>query len=46
MQTLRLIPKFSNAECFGITPKGVEIRFDENYNPTPEKPEWVRRLEE
>lgn len=33
-------------ECFGITPKGIEIRFDENYNPTPEKPEWVRRLEE
>jgi len=33
-------------ECFGITPKGVEIRFDENYNPTPDKPEWVRRLEE
>ena len=33
-------------ECFGITPKGVEIRFDENYNPTPDKPEWVRKLEE
>ena len=33
-------------ECFGITPKGVEIRFDENYNPTPDKLEWVRRLEE
>ena len=33
-------------ECFGITPKAVEIRFDENYNPTPDKPEWVRKLEE
>ena len=33
-------------ECFGITPKAVEIRFDENYNPTPEKPEWVKKLEE
>ena len=33
-------------ECFGITPKAIEIRFDENYNPTPDKPEWVRKLEE
>lgn len=33
-------------ECFGITPKGVEVRLDEDYNPTPSKPEWVRRLEE
>ncbi|MGF1488153.1 MAG: hypothetical protein ACFBSE_13790 [Prochloraceae cyanobacterium] len=33
-------------ECFGITPQGVEVRLDEGYNPTPNKPEWVRKLEE
>ncbi|MDJ0727950.1 MAG: hypothetical protein QNJ38_22850 [Prochloraceae cyanobacterium] len=33
-------------ECFGFTPQGVEVRLDEDYNPAPDQPEWVRRLEE
>ena len=33
-------------QCFGITPEGVEIRLDTNYNPVPNPPDWVRRLEE
>ena len=35
-----------NIECFGFTPKGEEIRLDdEDYQPVYEPPEWVRRLE-
>ena len=32
-----------NIEVFGFTPKGEEIRLDENYHPTYEPPQWVKR---
>jgi hypothetical protein len=33
-------------EVSGFTPKGVEVRLDTDYHPTPNPPDWVRRLEE
>ncbi|MDJ0728127.1 MAG: hypothetical protein QNJ38_23770 [Prochloraceae cyanobacterium] len=32
-------------ECWTF-PEGLKARIDENYNPTPDKPDWVKRLEE
>lgn len=32
-------------ECWAIV-DGLEVRLDEDYHPKPEKPEWVREVEE
>ena len=33
-------------EVFGFTPKGEEIRLDENYHPDYEPPQWVKKLQQ
>ena len=33
-------------EVFGFTPKGEEIRLDEDYHPDYEPPQWVKRLQQ
>ena len=35
-----------NIEVFGFTPKGEEIRLDENYHPDYEPPQWVKKLQQ
>ncbi|MGF1486085.1 MAG: hypothetical protein ACFBSE_03115 [Prochloraceae cyanobacterium] len=33
-------------ECWVFSNRGVRSRIDSDYHPTPNKPDWVRRLEE